>query len=628
MRILSFLPFLSICFFLLNNCFTKQENLSSNNSYFDLSDLSWEEQIPINLSENWEFYWEQLIDPSKFSDPKSTPVPTLYAPFRLWTSQKIQNDYLPAKGYATYRLKVKVQKSNTEKYFSVFFAHPFSASRLYINGLLLFEVGKVSSNLDEMVPLRLNTLVDFKTKEQFLDIVIHFSNRDYFRGGPRGQFLLASAKQMHRYQMQNYIAEILIFGLIFGAFVYHLAFFILNRNQFVFLYFSLLCLSFLIRIPLINSKLYLFFFPVLPTVIVTNLIHFINILSLLAANQFLIHLFQRKKIPFISEAFLIGGAIAFLSPFFPGFWKYYFNLYYMIIFVVFFFLHSAVLLYLHKEEKQVHYLMGIGLFGLSLFCYVAVFLNLNGASGGIYLIIGYAIYVTFQSISLSKYFSYAIEARASIEFQMQDKNLRALSKQREEMQLMVHDNLGAGLTDLKILLDREIVKSKSSRKSFLFGLRERLNSILGSLRSNLLEIEDLNLLYENFLTGFNLKLLRRYSEIGREINLNLTEPMIQHFHNLKISPVNREFYLNLYYIFYEVCTNDLKYGKGETEWSLSLVNGDIHFIQKNLCQRNVGKEAPALKSISTRLTLLNGTAKASIRDSVFELEILIPNVVS
>jgi len=628
MRILNFLPSLSICFLLVTNCFTNQESIPTNKSYLDLSDISWDTEIPINLSENWEFYWEQLIPPDRFSDLKSPLKPTLYAPFRIWTSQKIQNHYLPAKGYATYRMKVKVQKNELEKHYSVFFPHPFSASKLYINGIPLSEIGKVSANLEEMVPLRVNTLVEFSTKEQFLDIVIHFSNRDYFRGGPRGQFLLASAKQMHRYQMQNYATEILIFGLIFGAFVYHLAFFLLNRNQLVFLYFSLLCLSFLIRIPFINSKLYLFFIPVLPTVIVTNLIHFINILSLVAANQFLIHLFQRKKIPFISEVFLLGGAFAFLSPFFPGFWKYYFNLYYVISFVILFFIHSALLLYLHREEKQVHYLMGIGLFGLSLSCYVSIFLNLYGASGGIYLIIGYAIYVTFQSISLSKYFSYAIETRANIELQMQEQNLRALSKQREEMQLMVHDNLGAGLTDLKILMDREIIKSKSGRQTFLVGLRERLNSILGSLRANLLEIEDLNLLYENFLTGLNLKLLRRYSEIGREINLQLTEPIIQHFHNLKITPNNRDFYLNLYYIFYEVCTNDLKYGMGETEWNLSLINGDIHFTQKNDCQKRIGKDTPVLKSIKTRLALLNGKANANIRNSIFELEILIPKQVS
>ncbi len=622
------LPLLSICLFLVTNCYTNQENRPTDQSYLDLSNISWEDQIPMNLSENWEFYWGQLIQPDTFSEAKVPPKPTLFVPFRVWTSQKIENDYLPAKGYATYRIKVKVQSEKKEKQFSVFFQHPFSASKLYINGVSLFEVGKVSANLDEMVPLRLNTLVDFSTKEQFLDIVIHFSNRDYFRGGPRGQFLLASAKQMHRYQLQNYLVEIFIFGLIFGAFVYHLAFFLLNRNQFVFFYFSLLCLTFLMRIPFINSKLYLFFIPVLPTVIVSNVVHFINILSLLAANQFLIHLFQRKKIPFISEVFLFGGAIAFLSPFFPGFWKYYFNLYYVISFVILFFLHSAILLYLHRDEKQVHYLMGIGLFGLSLSCYIAVFLNLYGSTGGIYLIIGYAIYVTFQSISLSKYFSYAIETRANIELQMQEENLRALSKQREEMQLMVHDNLGAGLTDLKILLDREILKSQSSRKSFLFGLRERLNSILVSLRANVLEIEDLSLLYENFLTGLNLKLLRRYSEIGREINLNLTEPMIQHFHNLKISPKNRDFYLNLYYIFYEVCTNDIKYGIGETEWNLSFVNGGIRFNQRNQCQKKIGKEILVLKSISARLTLLNGTAKATIRDSIFELEIFMPIVTS
>ncbi|MCZ8237622.1 MAG: 7TM-DISM domain-containing protein [Leptospiraceae bacterium] len=628
MRILNFLPSLSICFLLVTNCFTNQESISSNADYSDLSDLSWEDQIPVNLSENWEFYWKQLVYPDTFSQVNVSTKPTAYVPFRLWTSQKIKNEYLPAKGYATYRMKIKVQKDNEEQQFSVFFAHPFSASKLFINGRPLFEVGKVSANLDEMVPLRLNTLVEFSTKEQYLDIVIHFSNRDYFRGGPRGQFLLASAKQMHRYQMQNNMSEIVIFGLIFGAFIYHLAFFILNRKHVVFLYFSLLCLTFLIRIPLINSKLYLFFFPVIPTAIVTNLIHFIDIFSLLAANQFLIHLFQRKRIPFISEGFLLGGIIAFFSPLFPGFWKYYFNLYYVIGFVILFFIHSALLLYLHREEKQVHYLMGIGLFGLSVSCYLAIFLNLYGASGGIYLIIGYAIYVTFQSISLSKYFSYAIESRANIELQMQEQNLRALSKQREEMQLMVHDNLGAGLTDLKILMDREIVKSKSNKRSFLYGLRGRLNSILVSLRANLLEIEDLNLLYENFLTGLNLKLLRRYSEIGREINLQLTDSMIQHFHNLKISPANRDFYINLYYIFYEVCTNDLKYGMGETEWSLSFVNGDIHFIQRNQSQNKIGKETPVLKSITTRLSLLDGRATATIRNSIFELEIFIPKLES
>lgn len=79
-------------------------------------------------------------------------------------------------------------------------------------------------------------------------------------------------------------------------------------------------------------------------------------------------------------------------------------------------------------------------------------------------------------------------------------------------------------------------------------------------------------------------------------------------------------------MLYEVCTNDIKYGLGDSVWLFDYVNGFFTINQKNMFRKpNIPSPGEIeLKSIQQRLEQLNGTFDISISDVYFELKIRFP----
>ncbi|PJE00352.1 MAG: signaling protein, partial [Leptospira sp.] len=318
--------------------------------------------------------------------------------------------------------------------------------------------------------------------------------------------------------------------------------------------------------------------------------------------------------------------IACFSPLFPASVLFYFNISYISIYLVLFVFQSILYLFLNKQNQQSLYFMGFGLFLFSVLCFLAIFLNFYGLQGGLYLIIAFMIYVIFQSLFISNYFASNLERSYQLNLQMQEEHQIALQKQRSEMQLMIHDQLGAGLTDLKVMIDK---KSRSietqSSDFFLPILLKRVTSIMQLLRNQLLHLEDLDLLYQNFLTGVNLTLLRRYADAGREFDFQISESALLHFDDLKLNAGIRNYYLNIYYILYELCTNDLKYGIGDSNWSIDVLSKKIIIEQRNLVE-NSDSDIPYLKSIGNRMNGMRANLSAIIKEGKFHAKLEIPLV--
>ncbi|MCZ8237243.1 MAG: hypothetical protein O9346_06560 [Leptospiraceae bacterium] len=210
---------------------------------------------------------------------------------------------------------------------------------------------------------------------------------------------------------------------------------------------------------------------------------------------------------------------------------------------------------------------------------------------------------------------------------MAEENQIALATQRSDLQIMMHDNLGADLTDLKVFLEKQVKNSTSLETiNLLSTIQERVSSTIKSLRNQLLYIEDLNLTYENFLTGLNLTLLRRYSDAGREFDFNISDQLSYSLQSVHLKSNNRVYFLDLYYMLYEICTNDLKYGIGESVWRLELIGSTIRIYQTNELQTTCDDMDLVLKSVGNRLNSLNGRINSQIKDNYFIAKIFVPYI--
>ena len=85
----------------------------------DLTDWDFAQDGPVQLDGEWEFYWNQLHEPSAFIAGPSKKSDQIIVP-ESWNSTKSIDRKLPAHGFATYRMVIKTK--NIDRYFLIFFS--------------------------------------------------------------------------------------------------------------------------------------------------------------------------------------------------------------------------------------------------------------------------------------------------------------------------------------------------------------------------------------------------------------------------------------------------------------------------------------------------------------------------
>jgi hypothetical protein len=596
-----------------------------------VEDVNWKY---IKISGPWEFYWMRLLEPKDFQNSNSEINPDLILnEFKPWTKYLIAGEKLPKQGYATYRTKVKLPERDSK--LAIYYPHLFTTSKIWVNGLLMAEKGNVSSKLNEVVASRTNTYFAFESQDNHLEIILQIANSDFYQGGPRGAFYLGTQKGILDYYLSKVVLDVLAFGLILGATVYHVFFYYLNQSQKPFLYFSIVSFTLLLRLPFHNTKLYEIFFSEVIWLHQSLFLHVVNIFSIISAFYFFNSLFPNKTNRWVFVFYWVGGIFALFIGMIDFRILSLANLYYVSIYLPAFVLHAIYLTFFNVDDRRPSYLIGLGIIGLGIFGLIAIVTNYLGVDGGFFLLAGFLFFVLLQALALSRFFTIALENRSKLQLQMTKENLKALTKQREELQIIMHDSLGSDLTDIHVALESNLNKNATEfNRSILENLYNRTLKVIQSFRNQLLFIEDLNVAFENPFTGINLTLLRRYTDAGREVDFNISDNILDSFEENSYRYFHKSLHSDLFYLFSELCTNDLKYGRGESIWSINLKSDLLIINQENLIRQDteisIG-ENPSPKSAMTRVHKLGGNFAASyaenqaneIRYSVF-IEIPIP----
>ncbi len=114
------------------------------NGILDLRNQSFEKEIKLNGE--WVFYWHQLLNPG--DTPPEGGILVDF-PYR-WNSSVLQKKKYPSFGYATYKLRLLLPPSDQP--FLLTMVDTYTAYRLYINGKIASENGKVSTSAEGFVP--------------------------------------------------------------------------------------------------------------------------------------------------------------------------------------------------------------------------------------------------------------------------------------------------------------------------------------------------------------------------------------------------------------------------------------------------------------------------------------------
>ena len=131
-------------------------------------------------------------------------------------------------------------------------------------------------------------------------------------------------------------------------------------------------------------------------------------------------------------------------------------------------------------------------------------------------------------------------------------------RERQRIQMELHDHAGSRITDLQILLNRV----RNDLAPALYDeLNQHLMAIVREFRLVLDEGHDLQMIEENLVDAVHFNCLRRYAHAGRPYQLQAPTSVRQRLHDLDAGAK-----FAVFSALREIATNDLKYGCGPSHW--------------------------------------------------------------
>jgi signal transduction histidine kinase len=220
----------------------------ASNGFTDLSNTKFPTEKQLYLNGEWEFYWNKLLSPGEFNNDHKPGL--IYVP-GAWN----RDDQYPVLGCATYRLVVKLPEHRPS--LSIYFPIFNSSAKVWINGILEGEVGKVSDHANDFVAELRGTIVPIPEKGNEIEIVVQVANFSYFGAGlPRTPQLDTPAAHFARTSRINGI-ENFFAGSLVAMFIYQLILYFLYHRGKPYLWLALICLGVALRAMIVHGGSFL-----------------------------------------------------------------------------------------------------------------------------------------------------------------------------------------------------------------------------------------------------------------------------------------------------------------------------------------------------------------------------------
>ncbi|WP_051294873.1 7TM diverse intracellular signaling domain-containing protein [Maridesulfovibrio bastinii] len=203
-----------------------------------------------SLNGEWEFYWNRLLKPVDF---QSGNLPKMDGFFNLpgsWKNHHLGDKKLSRTGQATYRLHLVPQKLSGRMTLRLFDIH--EAYKLWVDGRLAAQSGIPGTSAISEHPSRTLKFVEIHFKGKPIELILQVSNHNFRNGGITEPIKIAMPGPLEEEAITSWCFSIFFAGSLLMMGIYHLALFVLRKNNRAALYFSLYC--FLVVGYCINSN--------------------------------------------------------------------------------------------------------------------------------------------------------------------------------------------------------------------------------------------------------------------------------------------------------------------------------------------------------------------------------------
>lgn len=199
----------------------------------------------------FDFYPEHLYSPEDFASGTTEPPEFTYA--------SENNKYRQYTTYGTYRLTVSLPAGQV---FAITADSATYSQKVWVNGQLLSEVGKVSDDPSSFVPGTKHYTICFTASDSPTEIIVQRANFVHYSGALM-EMTLGPQETVFHIAQASMFRSLASMGVLFTAFIFFLGVSLFFPARKRFLWFSLSCLFIGIRGSFVNPKPIMILFPYL-----------------------------------------------------------------------------------------------------------------------------------------------------------------------------------------------------------------------------------------------------------------------------------------------------------------------------------------------------------------------------
>lgn len=312
----------------------------------------------VPLNGEWEFYWNQLLEPSDFAG-STPPSPTGFINVPgIWNGKKIGGLTIPRNGFATFRLHVLLPPDNRQ--YALRILTMSNAYRLWVNGREAASNGMPGTDKTTTRPAYHPQVAVLPPASHKLEMVIQIANFYHWKGGFWHPVKLGDLPHIQREHILRLLLQIFLAGCLFIMAFHHIGLFVLRRTDRTTLYFGLVCIIIALRSLLTGENLLQEIVPQLNWFAARKMEFLLTFLSIPVYMRFIHALYREECSRIITRIILYTGyTCATLVLVTPVQW-YTFSSYIFTPYSFLFSIYAVVIIFraaLHRREGALLFLI-------------------------------------------------------------------------------------------------------------------------------------------------------------------------------------------------------------------------------------------------------------------------------
>ncbi len=367
---------------------------------------------------DWKFYWKKFVH-------REIDEPSSYfelSPEKYWIQYSDKYSEIEGRGYGTYKI---ILNNLVEGDLYGFYLPSLGTSyELWVNNKLVESEGKIGKNLKEETPRAKYKTAYFTAENSVQTIYLKLSNFYYKSGGSKDKIYFGKYSAIQKYFFIKTFMQVLIIGSVVIFFLYHLMAFIMLREEYSYLFFSLICFVMFIRLLVTNGNVLLWLFESVSWDSVIRL-SYMTVFGLISTFLLFFHsLYQNEFSDKITKGFVILNTAFLCYTMFSSI--YYFTkilpyLMYIEIFIGFYVTFNLIRAFKFKRDASLNALLGFMI--LYVFSIHDVFIVNNLIQSVPLVPIGMFLFLFFQASILSVKYSKALKTTENLYNSMKELDL-------------------------------------------------------------------------------------------------------------------------------------------------------------------------------------------------------------